>query len=48
VGIPEGKRSLRRLGYRQKNNIKMYFKEIRWKSLDLIHLSQDMESGGLL
>jgi hypothetical protein len=48
VGVPEGMRTLRRLGQSKKNNFKMHVKEIGWKSLDLNHLSQVMESGGLL
>jgi hypothetical protein len=39
VGKPEGKRLLRRFQLRGKNNIRMDFREIGWKSGDWMHLA---------
>jgi hypothetical protein len=40
VGKPEGKKRLGRS--RWEDNIEMYFKEIRWESVDWIDLAQDV------
>jgi hypothetical protein len=40
MGEPEVKRQLGRPRIRWENNIKMYFKEIGWHGIDLIHLGQ--------
>jgi hypothetical protein len=40
-GKPEGNRYLGRFMCRLENNIKMYFREIGWDSVDWIHLAQD-------
>jgi hypothetical protein len=47
VGKREGKRPLRRLRNRWKNNIKMDLREIGWEGVDWIHLAQNI-IGGLL
>jgi hypothetical protein len=41
VGKPEGKRALGSPSCRWKDNIRMDLKEIFWKVVDWIHLSQD-------
>jgi hypothetical protein len=43
VGKPEGKGPLRRPRHRWENNIRMYLREIRWKGVDFIHLTQDRD-----
>jgi hypothetical protein len=40
VGKPEGKRLLGRTNFRWEDNIKIYLREIRWGSMDWIHLAQ--------
>jgi hypothetical protein len=39
VGKPEGKRPLRRCGFRWKDNIKMDLREIGWGGIDGIDLA---------
>jgi hypothetical protein len=41
VGKPEGKRPLGRPRSRQKNNVRMDFREVGWQGVDWIHLAQD-------
>jgi hypothetical protein len=48
VGIPEGKRPLRRPKSRWVDNIKMDIREIGWDGMDWIDLAQHRASGGLL
>jgi hypothetical protein len=43
VGKPEGKRPLRRCRHRWEDNIIMYLGEIRWESVDWIHLAEDRD-----
>jgi hypothetical protein len=48
VGIPEGKRPLRRARRRLKCNIRIELREIVLKVVDWIHLAQTGIRGGLL
>jgi hypothetical protein len=41
IGIPEGKRPLRRYRSRWEGNIKLDLKETEWKVSDWIHLAWD-------
>jgi hypothetical protein len=43
VGKPEGKRPLGRPVRRLEDNIRMDLREIRWESVDWIHLAQDRD-----
>jgi hypothetical protein len=43
VGIPEGKRPLGRPRRRWEDNIKMDFKEVRFRCMDWIDLAQDRD-----
>jgi hypothetical protein len=43
VGIPEGKRPLRRPRHRWKVNIKMDSQEVGWGGMDWIDLAQDRD-----
>jgi len=43
MGKSEGKRPLRRSGYRFKDNIKMGLKEIGWENVDRINLAEDRD-----
>jgi hypothetical protein len=43
VGIPEGKRPLRRSRRRWVDNIKMDLREIGWDGMDWIELAQDRD-----
>jgi hypothetical protein len=43
VGMPEGKRPLRRSRRRWVGNIKMDLREIEWDGMDWIELAQDRE-----
>jgi hypothetical protein len=44
-GKPEGKMPLGRSRYGWKNNVGMDLREIGWKDVDRIHLTQDREHG---
>jgi hypothetical protein len=44
VGIPEGKRQLRRLRRKWEDNIKMDFQEVRCGCMDWIDVAQDRKS----
>jgi hypothetical protein len=43
VGRPERWRPLGRLRHRQEENIRIYLGEIRWESVDWIHLVQNRD-----
>jgi hypothetical protein len=43
VGKPEGKIPIGRPRHRWKDNIRMYLREIGWKSVDWMHLAQDRD-----
>jgi len=43
VGIPEGKRPLRRHRRRWKDNGRMDLREIEWEDVDWNHLAQDRD-----
>jgi len=43
VGIPEGKRALERGRRRWKGSVKIGLKDIEWKNVDLIYLTQVTE-----
>jgi hypothetical protein len=43
VGKPQGKRRLGRPRLRWKDNIRMDLREIGWKAVDWIHLTQDRD-----
>jgi hypothetical protein len=43
VGMPEGKRPLKRPTRRWVANIKMYLRDIRWDGMDWIDLAQDRD-----
>jgi hypothetical protein len=49
VRKPEGKSPLRRtLGLNRKTILKKNLKKVDWEGVNLIHLAQDREDGGLL
>jgi hypothetical protein len=43
VGEPEGKRPLRRLRRRWRDNIKMDLREVEWDGMDWTDLAQDRD-----
>jgi hypothetical protein len=48
VGNPEGKKPREKPKCRWEDNISMEVREIRWKVVDWIYLTEDRDSGGLL